>query len=217
MPVVDLTYPDIFEEAFEMAGVDFRDGYDVRIARRSLSLLTQEWANRGLNLWTIESGTQALTAGTATYTLPTDTIDLIDHVIRSTDGNTDYPIRRIAVGEYSQLSKKNQSSRPTTIYVERLVTPQVTLWPNPDKAYTLVYWRLARMESISSGITGSPDMPGRFHPALVAGLAVRIARIKRQFDMIPMLEAEYEKQFGLAYNEDRDRASYYIKPRIARV
>jgi len=217
MAVVDLDLSDIFEEAFEMAGETFHTGYDVRRARRALNLLMDEWANRGLNLWTVDSGTIPCVVGTATYVLPADTVDLIDFVIRSTDGATDYTIRRLAVGEYSQLSKKTQQSRPTSIYVERLITPQLTLWPIPDDTYTLVYWRLARLEGLTTGVAGTPDVPSRFRPALCAGIAKRIAMTGVNKQLAPDLVREYEFQFGMAADEDRDRASYSITPFVARI
>ena len=215
MAVVDLDLYDVFEEAFEMAGSSYHTGYDIRKARRAMSFLMDEWANRGLNLWTIESGTILCVSGTTTYVLPVDTVDLIDHVIRSVDGVNDYTIRRIAVGEYSQYSTKNLAGRPTTIYIERTLAPQVTLWPVPDVAYTLAYWRLARIGSISSGTSGSTDMPSRFRPALCAGIAKRIAFVTQRLDLVPVLSAEYENQFLLAAEEDRDRADYNIKPYVA--
>ena len=215
MAVQDLLLPDIFEEAFEMAGQSFSGGYDVRRARRALSLLMDEWGNRGLNLWTIEEKTISLVVGTDTYTLPTDTIDLIEHVIRTTDGLTDFNIRRIGIGQYARLAKKQQQSRPTIIYVERLKAPQVTLWPIPDRAYTLVYWCLTRLESIATGIAGSPDAPSRFRPALTAGIALRLARVGQRHDLVPDLALEYEKQFKLAADEDRDRSAYHITPLIS--
>lgn len=217
MAVVDLDLYDVFEEAFEMAGEAYHTGYDIRVARRAMTFLMDEWGNRGLNLWTIDSGTIACVADTRTYLLPTDTVDLIDHVLRSTDGLTDYTLRRIAVGEYSQYSSKSQSSRPTSIYIERLLAPQVTLWPVPDAAYTLVYWRLTRISSISSGSSGDTGIPSRFRPALCAGIAKRVAFVRQKRDLIPMLSQEYEGQMTMAMEEDRDRASYNIKPYVARL
>jgi len=125
---------------------------------------------------------------------------------------TDYNIRRIGVGQYARLAKKQQQSRPTTIYVERIAAPQVTLWPVPDLAYTLVYWCLTRLESIATGIAGSPDAPSRFRPALTSGVALRLARVGQRHDLVPDLTVEYERQFRLAAEEDRDRASYHITP-----
>ena len=217
MAVVDLDLYDIFEEAFEMAGESYHTGYDIRIARRALNFLMDEWANRGLNLWTVAERTIPCVVGTDTYVLPTDTVDVLEHVIRSVDGTLDYPIRRLAVGEYSKLTLKQLTSRPTTIYIERLIAPQVTLWPVPDAAYTLVYWALTRLEGLSTGTTGTPDMPNRFRPALCAGIAKRIAMVRQKLNLIPMLSGEYEAQFQLAADEDRDRASYYMRPEIGKV
>jgi len=217
MAVVDIQLPDVFEEAFEMAGQSFSAGYDIRRARRALTLLMDEWGNRGLNLWTVEENTIPCVSGTATYALPTDTIDVIEHVIRTTDGLTDYAIRRIAVGEYARITKKQQTGRPTTIYVERTTAPQVTLWPVPDDVYSLVHWDLTRSQSIASGLAGDTNAPSRFRPAMTAGLAVRIARVSQRHDLIPDLSAEYEKQLRIAQDEDRDRASYWIKPGVARL
>ena len=101
MAVVTPDLPELFEEAFERAGLPMTTGYDLKTARRSLNLLTLEWQNRGLNLWTIDSGTQSLTAGTATYTMPTDTIDLIEHQIRTGTGTNqvDTNVERISVSK----------------------------------------------------------------------------------------------------------------------
>ena len=131
MAVVTPDLPEIFEEAFERAGTELRSGYDLKTARRSFNLLTLEWQNRGLNLWTIASGTQAITAGTATYTLPTDTVDLLEHQLRTGTGTnqTDTNLERISVSTYAQQNQKNTQGRPTQIFVERLAgSTQVTLW-----------------------------------------------------------------------------------------
>lgn len=217
MAIVDIQLPDVFEEAFEMAGQSFSGGYHIRRARRALTLLMDEWGNRGLNLWTIEQNTVACVASTATYALPTDTIDTIEAVIRSTDGLTDYSIRRVAVGEYARFAKKQQTGRPTVYYVERILAPQVTLWPVPDDTYTLVHWDLTRMGSVSSGLGTDTGVPSRFRPAMTAGLAVRLARIGQRHDLLVDLIPEYEKQMTMASEEDRDRANYHIIPGIGRV
>ena len=197
MSVVTPDLPEIFEEAFERAGLQMTTGYDLKTARRSLNLLTLEWQNRGLNLWTIESGTQALTAGTATYTMPTDTIDLIEHQIRTGTGTsqTDTNVTRISVSTYAKQSSKNTQGRPTQIYVDRQATSvTATLWPVPDlSTYTLFYYRLKGISGVSSGIGTTADMPE------VAG---RVAPLKQ----------EYEFQFELAANEDTDSSSIKFVP-----
>lgn len=215
MAVVVPDISELFEEAFERAGLDMRTGYDLKTARRSLNMLTLEWQNRGLNLFTIEAGTQALTAGTATYTLPTDTIDLIEHQLRTGSGTNqlDTALDRISVITYSQQSNKNLQGRPSQIYVNRGANSvTATLWPVPSSAdYTLAYYRLKGIDGLSSGISGSAAVPPRFVPALVAGLAFHIAMKKPEAAMrVQPLQAEYERQFALAASEDEERASWHL-------
>ena len=219
MAVVVPDLPELFEEAYERAGLEMQSGYDLKTARRSLNIMTLEWANRGLNLFTIESGTQLLTAGTKTYTMPTGTIDLIEHQLRTGSGTsqTDTYLERVSVSNYAQLTNKETIGRPTQVYVQRLSTATtVTLWPVPDNTttYTLVYYRLKFIDGLTSGIGGDvTTVPPRFVPALVAGLAYYIACKKPQSQaMIPMLKQEYEDQFALASEEDRDRASVMFVP-----
>ena len=217
MAVVTPDIPEIFEEAFERAGLQMKTGHDLRTARRSLNLITLEWQNRGLNLWTIESGTQALTAGTATYTLPTDTIDLIEHQIRTGTGTSqvDTNVTRISVSTYAKQSAKNTEGRPSQIFVDRQATSvSVTLWPVPDlSTYTLFYYRLKGIDGVSSGIGTTADMPPRFVPCLASGLAYYIAMKKPQVaDRVAPLKQEYEFQFELAASEDADSSSIKFVP-----
>lgn len=219
MAIVVPDLPELFEEAFERAGLEMRSGYDLKTARRSLNIMTLEWANRGLNLWTIESGTQALTPGTATYTMPTGTIDIIEHQLRTGTGanQTDTFLERISVSTYAQQTNKLITGRPTQIFVQRLATSTtVTLWPVPDTTmpYTLFYYRLKGIDGLTSGIGGDvTSVPPRFVPALVAGLAYHIASKKQaSMDMVPMLKQVYEEQFALAAEEDRDRSSVSFVP-----
>src|SRR6056297_1242899 len=170
MAVVTPDLSDLFEEAFERAGLEMRTGYDLRTVRRSLNFLTLEWQNRGLNLFTIESGVQALTAGTAEYTMPTDTIDLIEHQLRTGTGTNqiDTALMRVSVSTYAQQTNKNSRGRPTQIYINRGVSDvTATLWPVPDSGnYTLFYYRLKGIDGMTSGISGSASIPPRFVPAL---------------------------------------------------
>jgi hypothetical protein len=219
MAIVVPDLPELFEEAYERAGLEMRSGYDLKTARRSLNLMTLEWANRGLNLWTIEEGTQALTAGTATYTMPTGTIDLIEHQLRTGTGQnqTDTFLERISVSTYAQQTNKNITGRPTQIFVQRLATSTVVkLWPIPDNTtpYTLFYYRLKGIDGLAAGVGGEiTSVPPRFVPALVAGLAYYIAAKKpRSQGLVPMLKQEYEAQFALAADEDRDRSSVSFVP-----
>ena len=217
MAVVTPDLSELFEEAFERAGLEMRTGYDLRTIRRSLNLLTLEWQNRGLNLFTIESGTQALSAGTATYTMPTDTIDLIEHQLRTGTGTsqTDTALMRISVSTYAQQTNKNTQGRPTQIYVSRGASNvTVTLWPVPqDDSYTLLYYRLKGIDGLSSGVSGSAQIPPRFVPALVSGLAFQIAMKKPEAaGRAQALREEYERQFQMAASEDEERASLHITP-----
>jgi len=218
MAVVTPDLPEIFEEAFERAGLEMRSGYDLKTARRSLNLLTLEWQNRGLNLWTIEPGTIALSSGTETYTLPADTIDLIEISLRTGSGQNqiDTNVERISVSTYSQQTNKNTTGRPVQAFVRRLATETtVTLWPVPDSAdtYTLAFYYLRGIESISTGVSGTADVPPRFVPCLVAGLAYYIAMKRPEVnDRVGALKQEYEFQFELAAGEDQDSSSLRFIP-----
>ena len=219
MAVVTPDLPDIFEEAFERAGLEMRSGYDLKTARRSLNLMTLEWQNRGLNLFTIDSGTLAIIAGTATYTMPSDTIDLLEHQLRTGTGvnQTDTALERISVSTYAQQTNKNTQGRPTQIFVQRLPTEtKITLWPVPDLTtpYTLLFFRLKGIDGLSSGVGSSvSSVPPRFVPALVAGLAYYVAMKKPEAaQRVASLKQEYEFQFSLAAGEDEDRSSVRFVP-----
>lgn len=217
MAVVTPDLAELFEEAFERAGLEMRSGYDLRTARRSLNMLTLEWQNRGLNLFSIESGTQALTSGTAEYTMPSDTIDLIEHQLRTGTGmnQIDTALMRVSVSTYAQQTNKNTQGRPTQIYINRGTGDvKATVWPVPDSDdYTLFYYRLKGIDGLNAGISGSAAIPPRFVPALVSGLAYMIAMKKPEAlqRIIPLKEL-YEEQFNLAAAEDRERASLHLTP-----
>lgn len=210
---------EIIQEAYERCGILVLSGLDYRMARRSIDLMMQEWSNRGLNLWTVEEGTQALTAGTATYDLPTDTIDLIESMLRTGTGENqqDYTLTRISVSTYATLPNKNTTGRPVEIYVNRQVEPTFTVWPVPDSnaSYTLAYWRLRRIYDTGTPGTNLMDMPTRFLPALCAGLAYYVAMKKPSaLERVPGLKAIYEEQWDLAAQEDRTRASFRFVPYV---
>ena len=214
-------FSEIIEEAFERCGLEIRTGYDVRTARRSLNFIFQEWANKGINMWTIEEGTQVLSQGVATYTLPTDTVDLMEHVIRTTQGGQpqDINISRISVSVYSTIPNKTQQGRPVQIYIQRLNTPQFTVWPVPDGAYvyTLKYWRLRRIQDVGTNGDLTADMPFRFVPAITAALAYQIA-LKRPDvapDRVQMLKMLADEAYELAAAEDREKAPQRFVPRRA--
>ena len=209
------------EEAFERCGAELRTGYDLRTARRSMNLLFADWANRGINLWTLEQGSQVLTPGTGTYTLPADTVDLIEHVIRTGAGNastqTDLTITRISVSTYSSIPNKLQQARPIQIWINRqAVAPEFTVWPVPDNSqtYTLVYWRLRRIQDAGAGGTHTQDIPFRFINALVAGLAYYLSmKIPGAMERMPALKEQYDAAWELASTEDREKAAVRFVPR----
>ena len=202
-----------------------RSGYDLRTARRSMNLLTIEWQNRGINMWTIEEGTLNLAQGTATYDLPADTIDLLEHVVRTGSGNistqSDLNITRISVSTYSSIPNKLSQGRPIQMYIDRgQANPTATVWPVLDQGtlvapyYILKYWRMRRIEDAGTGVN-TADVNFRFLPCLVAGLAYYIAQKDPELmPRIPMLQAEYERQFELAAGEDREKATLSLVPRI---
>lgn len=217
----NLDFAELAEEAWERAGREMRSGYDLRTARRSMNLLTIEFANRGINLWTLESGSQVLTPGVATYNLPADTIDIIEHTIRTNAGNatlqSDLTISRISVSTYSAIPAKLTQGRPIQIFVERLRDqPRFTLWPVPDSSvtYTLAYYRLRRIQDAGTG-ANTQDAPFRFLPAIASGLAYHIAmKVPDLSPRVEMLKREYEEQFNLAAGEDREKASVRFVPRM---
>lgn len=223
----DLNLNELVEEAFERCGAELRSGYDLRTARRSLNLLTIEWANRGINLWTIEQGSIPLVQGQITYDLPADTIDLLEHVVRtqSGQGQTDINISRISVDTYATIPNKNAQGRPIQVWINRqsgadypvtgVANPQINVWPAPEQSnyYTFVYWRLRRIQDAGTGVT-TQDIPFRFLPAMVAGLAYHLSlKIPGALERSQMLKAEYEELWQQASDEDREKAPLRIAPR----
>ena len=182
MAVVVPDLPDLFEEAYLRAGSEMRTGNDLRNIRRSFNILTMEWQNRGLNLWTITSGTLSLSSGTTTYTMPSDTVDLLEHTIRTGTGTSqvDTNLTRISVSTFAQISSKNTQGKPTQIFIQRLAgSVTVTMYPVPDNqdTYTLSFFRVVGIDGMSSGIDGTTTsfIPPRFVPCLVSGLAYYVA------------------------------------------
>jgi hypothetical protein len=218
--VFNMEFTEIAEEAWERAGREMRSGYDLRTARRSMNLMTIEWQNRGINMWTIDEGTIPLVQGTSAYDLPADTIDLLDQVIRTGAGNvstqSDLTINRISVSTYASIPNKLTTGRPIQFWIERLRdAPRVNVWPVPDNnGYTFQYWRMRRIEDAGTGIQ-TPDVNFRFLPCLVAGLAYYIAmKVPELSARVPMLKQDYEEQFRLASEEDREKATFRLVPRF---
>jgi hypothetical protein len=214
---LDLT--EIVEEAFERVGSEMRTGYDLRTARRSLNLMFADWANRGINMWTFEQGSIPLVAGTATYDLPADTVDLLEHVIRTGAGSSstqaDLTITRISVSTYATIPNKLQQARPIQVWIERLNTPRITVWPTPDNSqpYVFVYWRMKRIQDAGGGVN-TMDMPFRFVPCMVAGLAYYLAlKVPGGAERLGILKQQYDEAWQLAADEDREKAAIRFVPR----
>jgi len=232
------TLNELIEESFERCGKELRSGYDFRTARRSLNFLLTEWANRGINLWTIEQGQITLIQGQITYDLPIDTVDLIEHVIRTEPGQignqTDINISRISVSTYSTIPNKITQGRPIQVWINRQsgqttdavaatpAYPQINVWPSPDQGtllspyYYFVYWRLKRMVDAGNGVNVE-QIPFRLQNALVAGLAYMLAMklpaISEQ--RIAILKAQYDEAWDLAAAEDREKAPDRYVPRMS--
>ena len=218
LPALD----DLCEEAFERAGLESFNGYDLATARRSMDFMLLDWASMGLNFWTIEQSTQALTASDGDYDLATDTVDILEAHIRTGTGTSqvDQALERISFAVYASIPGKNTTGRPVKYFLKRAqTTPTVYLWPIPDSTttYTLVYWRMRRMQEAGAGGSYNQDVPFRFLPALVSGLAYHIA-LKKSKDptRIIGLKTVYEQDLRLAQDDDRDRSSWFLRPHVAR-
>jgi hypothetical protein len=211
----NLDLNQLVEEAFERCGAELRTGYDLRTARRSLNLLTIEWANRGINLWTVEESSFPMVQGTGTYDLPTDTIDILDFVIRTNGGSSnqqDISMSRIAEPTYANIPNKNTQGRPLQVYVNRQAeVPNITVWPLPNSAsYTFVYWYLRRIQDAGNGVN-TQDIPFRFLPCMVAGLAFYLSqKLPNALDRMQMLKMEYEEQWTLSFNRRQRKSNLEV-------
>ena len=200
---------EIIEEAYERCGLEVRTGYDAKTARRSLNLMFADWANRGLNLWTVAQGTTTLTQGTSTYTLEPDVVDVLEMVLRR--DSTDYEVERISRGEYLTFPNKTDQGRPSQFYLDRQINPVITLWQAPENSTDqLIYYYVQRIEDADT-LTNTSAIPFRFYPCMVAGLAYYMA-MKRAPDRIQVLKAVYEEEFQRAAEEDEDRVSLKLQP-----
>ena len=209
-----LTIADTIEEAYELAGLELRTGYDAEAARRSLNIMFADWANRGVNLWTIEQVTTNLTSGTNSYTLNSYDIDIVSAVIRQVDNSTttDLQLTRIGRTEYLNIPDKASTGRPTQFFLDRQTTPVVKVWPTPDSAatYRLVANTIQRIDDVTASAQ-DPEVPSRFIPCMASGLAYYIA-LKKNPERVGLLKQQYEQDFKLAADEDRNRASLHLVP-----
>jgi len=217
----DLSIDEIAEEAFERCGLQVRSGYDLKTARRSLNLLLAEWANRGLNLWTIQLQEKSLAQGTTDLSgtnlfgsganAAQEIIDITDVVI-SDSNNNDYSATSISRSTYFNYTVKTTSGRPSQYYFERTISPRLYLYPAADTTYTLKYYALLRMKD-SGSYTNNNEIPFRFLPCLTAGLAYYIA-MKKAPDRIQLLKQIYEDEFQRAAAQDGERTSLFLTPKV---
>ena len=215
--------PDVaeyIEEAYERCGIELRTGYDLKSSSRSLNIMLAEWANRGLNQWTIAEKTVAMVASTSTYnvdsTNATAPIDVLDAFIRETTNSetTDIPLSRLSRSEYAHITKKGSTGKPNQFFINKQLTPTISVYPTPDvsSTYTIHMNVLTRMDDADSA-TNTVDMPFRFYPCLTAGLAYYIS-MKKAPQLTGQLKAIYEEEFDRALSTDEDRTSFKIAPNL---
>jgi len=208
----NLDVAEVIEEAYERCGLEVRTGYDAKTARRSLNLMFADWANRGLNLWTVKQGVLTLTAGQAQETLTADVVDLLEVVLRR--NGTDYELDRISRGDYMTLPDKTTQGRPSQFYFDRQVAPVINIWAVPENSTDqLVYYYVQRIQDADT-LTNTTDMPFRVYPCMVAGLAYYMA-MKRAPDRIQILKSVYEEEFQRAADEDEGRTPLKLQPSIS--
>jgi len=207
----ELDVADYVEEAFERCGLEARTGYDLKTAKRSLNLMLADWANRGLNQWTIQQRTISLVKSDGEYSLDTDVIDILAVVIRR-DG-TDFSISRVSRDEFLSIPTKTTEGRPTQFFLDRQITPNLKVWPLPENGTdVLIFDCLTRINDADTA-KNTMEVPFRFYPCLAAGLAYYIS-LKRAPERVQLLKAVYEEEFRRAIDEDRDRASFQISPSL---
>ena len=208
----ELDVAEYIEEAFERCGLELKTGYDLQTAKRSLNLLFADWANRGLNQWTIAQRTQAVTADTANYNLSADSIDVLSMVV--TRDSTDFTMSRISRDSYINIPNKATTGRPTQFFIDRQLTPVIKVWPTPENSTDVLKFDVLTRIDDADAVTNTVDVPFRFYPCLAAGLAYYLS-IKKAPDRIQMLKTIYDEEFYRAMEEDRDRASFTVSPNLS--
>lgn len=207
----ELDVSDYIEEAFERCGIEVRTGYDLKTAKRSLNLMFADWANRGLNQWTIEQRTLPMVQGTGSYALNRDVIDVLSAVIRRS--GTDYSMDKISRDQYISIPSKSTEGRPTQYFIDRQITPEFKLWPVPENSTDIILYDCLTRIDDADDYDNTVALPFRFYPCLAAGLAYYLA-IKKAPDRIQVLKAIYDEEFDRAQSEDRDRASFNVTPNL---
>jgi hypothetical protein len=204
---------EIITEAYERCGIDIqtRTGDQAISARRSINLLFSEFANRGINYWTVSQNTLTLVNGTTSYTLPVGTIDILDAVIRDSSSNTDQIINRVTIQEYNQLPNKDTAGKPSQYMIDRQYTPVIYFWSVPNTStYSLVYWAMNQLEDVTLS-NQDADIPYRWNDTICAGLASKLA-MKYAPEKFQLLNEMYERSFNFAAASDNDGVSLRVQP-----
>ena len=208
----DLDVGEIIEEAYERCGLEMRTGYDAKTARRSLNLMFADWANRGLNMWTVTQATKAITSGTASYAFDSSYVDLLEVVLRNSSG-IDYTLSQMSRSEYLTTPNKASTGQPSQYFFDRQTIPTITLWSTPDASYTLVYYYVSRIQDVDA-MVNTADTPFRFLPCMVAGLAYYLA-MKKAPERVQLLKSVYEEEFQRAAAEDANSTPLKLTPSMA--
>ena len=208
----ELAVDDYIEEAFERCGLEIRTGYDLKTAKRSLNLMLAEWANLGLNQWTIVQRTQSVTEDDTEYDLGTDVIDILSVVVRRS--STDYNMTRVSRDTYLSIPTKTTTGRPTQYFLDRQITPNLKIWPAPENSTDVLYYDALTRKNDADTHQNTVEVPFRFYPCLAAGLAYYLS-LKRAPDRIQLLKNIYEEELDRAMAEDRDRSSFTITPSMS--
>jgi hypothetical protein len=214
--IFDLQIDDLIAEAFERCGMQITNGHQLSSARRSLNLMFLDWANRGLNLWTIEEVAVTLT-GTTSITLPADTVQVLTAVIRdfSQSPAVDITIDPITRAEYLDVPDKSTQARPSQFYVQRTNPPEVFFYPTPGGGggpYQFRYYRIRRIQD-AGDYTNTTDVNFRFLPCLTAGLAYYLS-VKFAPDRTMGLKQMYDEEWARAAAEDRETARISFVPQL---
>tara|TARA_R110000765_G_scaffold147057_1_gene249538 strand:+ start:103 stop:801 length:699 start_codon:yes stop_codon:yes gene_type:complete len=219
----NLDISDILEEAYDLCGVELRSGYSFRGAKRALNLVFIEWQNKGLNLWTVEQGTDTIVAGTNSYTVDSSAVDIIDVFIRTNSGNVtnqfDQRLNRISRTEYNHQSNKLTEAKPTQFYVDKDASSiKIVLWATPNSAetYTLVYDYVQKIEDSGDIASNNVDVPTRYLPCLTYALAYNLAcKTPEAQNRVAMIKQRYDELWRDASDADRERASVRFVPDLS--
>ena len=212
----NLDIDEVIQEAIEMIGGEQTLGHEPASARRSINLMLKDWQNRGVLLWSTSVSSVTVSASTATYSLSSSTIDALEVVLNR--DSTDIQLQRVTPEEYLLIPNKTQTGRPTQYSIRReRDNPVMSVWPLPDNSTDILKMEIiSELQDVNKSAIQNADLPKRFLPCLTCGLAYYMS-MKRPGvpeNRIMMLKANYEELLARAMEEDRERASMFIRPRL---